>query len=263
MRYSLNAVGGRMCFSANSTKLAAVERDGVKVWDVVNGKEQATLRDSRNVASVVFSPDGKTLVIEVAGEAAQLWDVETRQMRATLQNFRGSTVSTGGVVYSPDGKTIATASLNDEGEHGHVPRLWDAQTGELIAEFLGEDTRPNCLAFSADGKWLAVGEWWPRIKLYDVVVRRERVTLDYWCMVTNVAFWPDGKTLTTTSGIGRPGNLREAVLWDLTTAKKLRTFRPDREKVPGSDFTAQALSQDGKLWATGCADNTVRLWKLD
>ncbi len=89
--------------------------------------------------------------------------------------------------------------------------------------------------------------------------------MQHWCMVLNVAFWPDGKTLVMSGGIGPPGEAPEVVLWDLATRKKVRTLQPPANKVSlaGESFTTQAFSADGKLWATGCADNTIKVWRLD
>jgi WD40 repeat protein len=129
----------------------------------------------------------------------------------------------------------------------------------------GADTRPSCLAFSQDGKTLAVGEWGPFVRLYDVRTKKLQATLDHWCMISRVAFLADGKTLVLSGGIGKDGLPPEAVLRDVATGERRRSIRvpPDSVRLEGESFTAQAFSADGKLWATGSADNSIKLWRLN
>ena len=246
-------------FSADGKMLATGWQD-VKLWDVDTGKELAMLPLHRGVITVVFSPDGRTLATESDGELVQLWNVETRQLKATLQNYLGSRTS--GLAFSRDGKLLATASETEP--YPKLPKLWDAATGELLTTFEGQETRPSCVAFSPDGTTLAVGAWRPHVKLYDVQTKKERATLRHTCMISNVVFSADGKTLAMSGAIGKPGEAPEVVLWDVATGERLRTLRPNRKNVSlvGQSFTAQAFSPEGKLWATGCADNTIKLWKL-
>src|SRR5438552_2322914 len=65
-------------FSPDGKTLASGSLDGIKLWDVSTGKEQATL-DGRmdRVGSLSFSPDGKTLAEGNDGNAIILWDVAT------------------------------------------------------------------------------------------------------------------------------------------------------------------------------------------
>ena len=80
----------------------------IKLWDVATGKEQATLNgNTGTVASVAFSPDGKTLASGSIDKTIKLWDVATGKELATL---KGHTDVVWSVAFSPDGKTLASGS---------------------------------------------------------------------------------------------------------------------------------------------------------
>jgi len=247
-------------FSPNG-KILATGSEDVKLWESATGRILCSFAHGPRVMTTQFSPDGKILATEIQQGSAKLWDVETRQLRATLRGYEGSL--TPGLAFSPDGKFLATASLHEA--FPNLPKLWSPVTGEPLAKFQGEEVSPRCLSFSPDANTLAVGMWHGcNVRLFDVRSRTDRGSLTHWCPISQVAFWPDGKTLAVAGSLGRYGRPPEVVLWDLPSGKQLRVFQPHPSKAPlfDTNFSVQAFSPDGKLWATGCADNTIKLWRL-
>ncbi|MFE7840332.1 hypothetical protein ACFU53_31060 [Streptomyces sp. NPDC057474] len=113
----------------------------------------------RQVESMAFSPDGRTLASANADGKVRLWNIETGDLDATL------TVSlTEGPVelaFSPDGRTLATAA-------GSSVRLWDTATRYARATLPGGGAAR--LAFSPDGRTLAVGDYEDRLRLWDAAL---------------------------------------------------------------------------------------------
>src|SRR5262249_14434140 len=82
-----------------------------------------------------------------------LWDVASGKVRRTLRGYTGGFPSLA-LALSGDGQTLALG-----GQDGLV-QLWDAVTGERLRTFRGQDGQDSFVspvAFSVDGKALAVG----------------------------------------------------------------------------------------------------------
>jgi WD40 repeat protein len=201
---------------------------------------------------VAFSPDGRTLATggraDSAGysRAAELWDIASRQVIATLllpQNDGWLN----SVAFSPDGRTLATAS--------NEARLWNVADRKLAATLPGSLYPENynglaSVAFSPDGRTLAGGTY-ETVTMWDVASHRATATLaGHDNLVYAVAFSPGGHTLATGS---YDGTVR---LWDVASHRTLATLNS------GSSVYAVAFSPDGRILATGGNDTTVKLWNV-
>jgi WD40 repeat protein len=107
------------------------------------------------------------------------------------------------------------------------------------------------LAFSPDGRSLAVARVGDQVRIWDVATHRRRRTLPTMSMDTGLAFSPDGKVLA----VADQGPA--IVLWHSDTGEKLGTL-----ECPGRRFIRVAYSPDGRTLAATSKDDTVMLWDV-
>ncbi|MCH8290727.1 WD40 repeat domain-containing protein [Candidatus Poribacteria bacterium] len=210
-----------------------------------------------SVASLAFSPDGRTLAsgggvrfLPLTFDfTVRLWDVSTGEERYVLAGHEGKIQT---LAFSPDGAVLAfggedgTVRLWRWKEPGSQPIAWNAGQGIL-----------HTLAFSPDGGLLASGgdsllvRMW-RMNRPDLPPDLTRTLRGHEGPVHAVAFSPDGATLAS-------GSADHSVqVWDVD--------RLDIRPILLQDHTAWvwslAFSPDGARLASAGADRTVRLWNI-
>jgi WD40 repeat protein len=126
--------------------------------------------------------------------------------------------------------------------------IWSLEFGKEIART--KDTLVRSLAFSHDGRTLAVGRDDKHVELLDAATGKSlRVFDPIDGAVTALAFSPDGARLAAGSSDGR------VTLWDLRAAQVLRTWSQPGARVSTLDF-----HRDGKLLAAGSDDGSAWLF---
>jgi len=252
-------------------------------------KEVVFSRHDDVVPSVAFSPDGK-LLASAGDNCVKVTDLETGKELLRLKNSRG--MSYFSVAYSPDGRTLAGAqsmlkeklsrrngdtTITTYIYFGEV-LVWDAQTGAVKMR-LNDDNCPSwALAFSPDGKWLAVATGptpedreckgvcpvFGEITLWETggwkLIRRLRASS---APIHALAFSPDGRSIAGGAGVieeARGGSVEnefkgEVFLWDVVSGDL-------KQKFPGHtrSITSLAFSLDSRLLASAGLDRMLKIW---
>ncbi len=198
----------------------------------------------RNLSSVAYSPDGKTLVVGCWDGSITVWDLPEAKLRHKLVAHKEGDDSEWShpvwkVAVSPDGKSFASASWDA------TARVWDLSTGQ-VRHVLKHPAKVRNLAYSPDGKTLATAmsfEPGRSVILWDAETGKQGRTIrgDRTGTVC-LAFSPDGKTLAT------GGQDRLVQLWDFATGVRLGTVGQHTEEV-----SALAFSRDGKWLASAAS----------
>ncbi len=227
----------------------------IKLWDLETHTEVATLPPQpSHVFTMVFSPDGKTLITGSMDTTVRLWDFESRKETSTLDPNKVPDQPEGepapvplAVAFSPDGRFLATA-----GEDKLI-LVRNAETREILHTLTGHDDVVAGLAFSPDGATLASSSYDKTVRLWEMPSGRAKTTLNghkNWAFA--VAFSPDGKTLASA---GYDKTIR---LWNAGSGEPIGVLEGHTAGV-----RSLAFSPDGRTLATGAGDRTVRLWDLD
>jgi WD40 repeat protein len=194
------------------------------------------------IRGLAFSPDG--MLVVGACDSAQVWDpsssVRLRQLRAS----RWDTIHD--VAVSPDGRLLACAT------NTFSVRLWQMSYGAKVHDLKGKDQGSSAVAFSLDGRLLAVAAG-KKVCLWDPNSGTLQGTLaGHTKGVRGVAFSPDGRYVASC------GDDKSICVWDVSTRNLLRRFEDQPKEVK-----SVAVNIDGSLVASGGDDAIVRLWELE
>src|SRR5215813_2312327 len=242
----------------------------------LNKKEVVFSRHDDVIPSVAFSPDGRRLA-SAGDNCVKITDLETGKELLKLKNSRG--MSYFSVAFSSDGRTLAGAqsmlkerTSRRKGDSvittlvyfGEV-LVWDAQTGAIKISLNDDDGPAWALAFSPDGKWLAVATGptpedrdckgicpaFGEITLWETgdwkLIRRLRGSA---APIRALAFSPDGRSIAGGEGLmdgGRGASVEEesrfeVFLWEVASGDL-------KQKFPGHTnwITSLAFSPDSRL----------------
>ncbi|MEU4820718.1 serine/threonine-protein kinase [Actinomadura sp. NPDC023710] len=153
-----------IAFSGDGRLLAFTERDLVRVLDVSSRKVvgQPLRGHTVQITEAVMSPDGRTLATGGADMTVRLWDV--RRAAPLGEIVPASDHAPQGLAFSGDGRLLASVG-NDT-----TARLWDVAGRKEVGKPISLPSKASAVAFSPDGKVLAVGGD-EKVWLYDVAGR--------------------------------------------------------------------------------------------
>jgi WD40 repeat protein len=215
----------------------------------------------KGVASLAFSPDGQTLAVapDNTGGVVQLWSVPGHQVTGTLRTGMASRIAS--IAFSPDGRLLAVSALQSP-----TMQVWSTSTLRQVVPPVSVSVHTNlpmlsqgvfALAFSPDGRYLAVSGADAIIRLYNVPT----FTLaNYFRGVqtsASLAFSPDGHWLALASDDG------SVYLIPVREAPRLALYPQDDSIFEASAktlFGVQFIS--GNRLIAGGEDGNVRFWTI-
>jgi RNA polymerase sigma factor (sigma-70 family) len=296
LRFRHEGEAGSVAFSPDGKTLGATSAGSIFLWEAATGKPLTRL-DKPAGSSIAFSPDGKMLAWQQPSEVI-LWDLTAgKEVRRLPEVAREGLGGTSVLRFSPDGKMLARG-LGGSGQ----TIVWDLASGKQIAALGDPRWYATDLAYSPDGKTLAMATQEPAVQLWDLATGKLVRGIDAHNNQVDlgeatkrfamaVAFAPDGKSVASAGRerivISEAATGKDLVAWAKAKAWVLGlAFTPDGRTLVGADENAKvyvwdaatgkerfvleggwiarsmALSPDGKTVAVGTVYSTLDLWDV-
>jgi WD40 repeat protein len=215
-----------LAFSRDGRLMLGADFTRIEVWDFVNGQRLCELEDvpetrlpvlklssrgpwlSYTIHALTVSPNGKfaaAAFTRTRGECSiYMWDTDTGKKRT---EWSGRKDARAPIAFSPDGKVFASAMTRGKSEE---VVFWDIAKQEIVKRFPSADISCHRLAFSGDGKLLALAGYYKGIvQVYDVASGIEIARFQPHNGPASLAFSDDSKTLIT------GGDDTAILIWDV------------------------------------------------
>ncbi|KAG1526209.1 hypothetical protein G6F46_005425 [Rhizopus delemar] len=234
----------------------------VRIWDLQSRSCTAVLKSHVSVIrGLDFSADGQYLISGSRDKVVNVWEWQTKQLRATYPIFE--TIETVGFVEKNSeiaatlGEDWAQSEIFYTGGDLGLIKLWDLKSGKLIKAQEPEKNSQHTITdivYIKNTQTLAAVTNDQNILMYSLEHQLERVKqiVGYNDEVVDVAY------------IGQD----ETHLAAATNSAQLRIYNvetQDCDLLYGHNDMIISLdkSKDGKVLVTASKDKTARIWKID
>jgi eukaryotic-like serine/threonine-protein kinase len=238
-----------------------MDRGRVSLWNLASDREDFVLQDNGkgdagtpNSGRLQISADGEWIAVasrkDDGASFVRIWSLPTRSLISELPISAESPITA--LAISPDKRWLATYVEQKE------VSIWNLETRKNTAQFpvarTNGYTMVGALAFSPDGRVLAIGDDEGRVRLVDVGTWTENIALPGvflpWGVMT-LNYSHDGHFLAAGSAFHDP----RIFVWDTKTGKRVAILEGHQGFIADVSF-----SPDGKLLASASGDQTIKLW---
>ena len=245
--FKISYVWGAFVFDPVKNVIVSEEKGWLEERDPQSLRVRASVDVGQpTLRSLALGADG-TLAAIRAGQP-ELWNRATGQSLRRFESGREGAIA---MAMAPDGRLVAATFKRDK-VHPDSLLVW-AATGALLYGRAPEGGPAQAVAFSPDGRLLAVGTEHGTVSVFDAATGQALRSLplngQQRSIVGALAFSPDGRWLAA-GGVGR-----QVRLWDAATGQ------PGLE-LPSLEHgvTSIAFAPKQPWLAVGFADGWVRLY---
>ena len=231
----------------DDSSFAAMHNDQVSVWDMET-KNRGYEFETEHIygdhpGRLTYSHDGRFLAIGDPGGSVRIVAITSGKI---AKQFTAHEIGITAIAFSPDDQLIATSA----GYSSQLIRIWEVESGELIAEKEGHTEWVSDLVFSRDGNQLISASADQTVRIWDVANRQPTKTLrghelEVWAVIR------DDEHKLFVSG-GKDGTIN---FWD--PEKPTCDVPYTTSSVPLTDMQ---FMPNGKSFVVLKQDRTIALW---
>jgi WD40 repeat protein len=241
-----------VAWAPDGERLATASRDRtVRIWDASTFVEVAQFTGhERTVWDVAWSPDGQKVASASDDGTVRSWSLATGREIAAAAGHRAGV---SGIAWSPDGRLLASVS---EDRMVFVTAVAEAEatagtpgTGALLRQLdCGE--KLSCVAWSPDGRRLAVGDEGRTARVWDLDTDEETLLSGHTDSVNGIA-WHGSRIATVSRD-------RTVAVWDMATGGA------QSSTLLGHKGSVMSVSWApcGTRLATASQDGTAVVWDV-
>jgi WD40 repeat protein len=237
-------------------------------WDLTAGKEIEEARDvcERHVWVVAVSKDGRWVITgggELHSVELKVYEVET----GTVKNLEGHSDIVCSIDISEDNTLLASGSFDE------TVRIWNLETGKLVAGPFESIQWVGAVRFSTDSKKLAVISFWGMcLEVWDVQLQKldKRIGNGFENHGRSIPSAPIFWTNNNKNLLAAFSFTKDDDQYDANEAMTIHEFDASTLETVGIPFeghtrfvTGLALSFDGALLASASYDGTIKLWAFE
>ena len=262
-----------LALSPDGSMLAVGISDMISLWRLpgqkLTGEPFFAGSPRQDVSSLVFSPNGRSLVARQADGRVSVWNITSGEHREfTPQTHLLARKLIGHPVYPQEANSVRTVAFNPDGstlasggDHRAI-LVWDVPAGRLRGRLTGNHDDVESIAFSPDGKMAASGSTNGIVKLWDMSTLTERATFSGWDSaerqrftslsgyrnyVRSVSFSPDARYLFAADTTGA------VLVWDTKTNQLFANIKHDVSierlaHIPGTSVLAWNIRDGIIFW---------------